>query len=127
MSALDEPLNPAQSERAVKACTNKVSFAQIEYRKSGDAYLDAFKAHRIATTRAEFSAECPRVVRGEVTVGDRESWVRRECGDEIDTLKTAEIMRENAIEALRSARNELQGAMAVNASVREAYRSAVDA
>lgn len=125
MPGVDEPLTPAESERAVKAATNKVSKRTLEFIRSGDALVDATREHRIALTRAEFDPASPRVVRGETTVGDREAWIRRACAAEMDVLHAAEVMRDNAMEALRSARKELDGAMAVNASVREAYKNGV--
>lgn len=119
---LDEPLTPPQAEFAVKRATNKVAAATSEFRRAGDELVAAKIAYRKAVVGAAFDPECPVPRRGEVTVGEREAWINQETALEKDLLFAAEIARETAIEALRSARTEHQGAMAINASVREAYR-----
>jgi len=122
MGTLDEPLTPVQAEFAVKRATNKVAFCTAEFRRAGDELVSAKIAYREAVVRAAFDPECPVPRRGEVTVGERDQWIDRRTALEKDALFAAEINRETAIEALRSARTEHQGAMAINASVREAYR-----
>lgn len=118
-----ETYTPAKAEEKIKECANQMSFATRDFANAGDRLVAATIAHRRAVTRAEFSASCPRVVRGEATVGDREAWINRETEDTRNALLAAETERDNAIEMLRSTRALLQAAMAINASVREAYRA----
>lgn len=122
MSTLDEPLNPAQAEFAVKRATNKVAAVTVEFRRAGEELVSAKITYRRARVQAEFDPQCPLPRRGETTVGEREAWIAERTSLEKDALFAAEVARETALEALRSARTEHQGSMAINASVREAYR-----
>lgn len=134
MGLQDEPLNPAQAEAVVKKEANKVAFTTIEYRKAGERLVAAHAAHRRARTIAEFDPATPRVgavlslddgSTRKITVGEREAWIDRATETTALELFAAEINRENAVEMMRSARKAQDAAMGINASVREAYRSAV--
>ena len=118
-------LTPVEAERMVSHFMTAVTKATIAFSHAGDALIEAKKEHRRAVVMAEFDPACPKVVRNETTVGQREAWVLRETMSAVNNLHAAEVMRETALEALRSARSNQQAAMAINASVREAYRMAV--
>lgn len=123
MDEFDEALTPAQSELAVKRATNKVAFCTTEYRRAGDELIRAAKEHRIAYVRAAYSPDIPTPNRAEgVTVGAVERFLKKAIATQADELFAAETNRDTALEALRSARSELVGATAINASVREAYK-----
>src|SRR5690348_6929948 len=118
----DEPWTPVQAEAAIRATNRQMHQATVAYRDAGQQLIAAKGAYLKARTRAAFHPDCPKPERGTVTVGMREEWLDKQCEGERMGLFAAEIMRENAIEALRTSRAEAQAAMSLNASAREAYR-----
>jgi hypothetical protein len=105
-----EDLTPIDCERKLRALVTKMSQAQTELRNARDAEVDRKHEYEAAKRRAFLSAECPKPVRGGLTVADREVWV-----------DDATARREAAKDHLQTVRDTSMVVMALLRSVSTAY------
>lgn len=121
---MTEPLTPVQIEAKLRALVNAIAVAQADLRNFRVKEADAATALLRAKIRAQMSPDCPRVVRGETTVGDRDAWIDAATINEQDEAIHATALREIAQDALRARIAESQAVQSLNASVRQAFAMA---
>lgn len=116
-----EDLTPIECERKLRALVTQMSQAQAELRQARDAEVDRRHEYEAAKRRAFLSAECPKPVRGGLTVADREVWVDDRCAEEQRAYDIATARREAAKDHLQTVRDTSMVVMALLRSVSTAY------
>jgi len=119
-----EPLTPVQIESKLRQLVTAISHAQAELSKARLAEVEAVNDYEQAKVTATYSADCPVVKRGEVTVGEREDWIHQATLDEAARVRHAAALREIAQDGLRALIAQSQAVQSLNASVRQAYAMA---
>lgn len=121
---MTEPLTPVQIEEKLRTLVNAITLAQSDLRQArldeSNAAIDLLRCE----VRTTMDPDCPVVKRGEVTVGDREDWIKQQTVDYKAEAIHATTLREIAMDALRARVAESQAVQSLNASVRQAYSMA---
>ncbi len=114
-------LTPVDIESKLTALVSEMTQAQRALAAARDAETAAEIAYKRATAAAFHRPDCPQPKRGEVTVGDRDSWVDRIVMDEWAAMKVATTAREVGQDNLRVVLAIAETVRSLGASVRTAY------
>lgn len=115
-------LTPLASEAALEAIKNDAAAAWKTVMECRLAEVEAKKDYRKAKTRALLGGDCPRVGRDGVTVAHRDAWVDQETEDELYAYEAAKASTENAVDYLRTVRDQGSYIQSQHGSVKQAYQ-----
>lgn len=113
------PLTPVAVEEKLRALVNEVYSAQKELARVRNVECDAELAYKRARLVAGGSAR--KVVRGQVTVSDREEDIDRATVGELAAFRRATVAREIAQDYLRALSIASENVRSLGASVRQSY------
>jgi hypothetical protein len=114
-------LTPARIEERLSALVTAITRAQMQLRDARDAETEAEIALRKAEIQAAFDPSCPKVRRGEATVGDRDRWIDRAVLPAWEAHRRAVTAREKAIDFTKAVAAELECVRSQGTLVRQAY------
>lgn len=114
-------LTPAQIEARLIALVSAITRSQTQLGQARDVEMEAEVALHKAEIRAAFDPDCPKVRRGEATVGDRDNWIDRQVLPEWESHRRAVTAREKAIDYVKAVSAELETVRSLGTSVRQAY------
>lgn len=98
--------------------------AQIDLAKRRDVLTEAEIAFERAEVTAYQDPACPRPVRGGVTVGERDAWIKARVMPEWEARKRAETARDIAQDAIRTQYAVTSTVQSIAKSVQQAFAMA---
>ncbi len=114
-------LSPAETERMMTRSITDLTGAQAKLAEARDVLTEAEIAYERAEVTASHDPACPRPVRGGVTVGEREAWIKAKVMPEWEARKRAETARDIAQDAIRTQYAVTSTVQSIARSVQQAY------
>ena len=117
----DEAMTPRDVERLLAKLHNEGIRAEKERRKLADHRLDCKVAYEKALIIATMDPECPKPNRTDVTVAQRDAWLRGVIFDEWEALQMAEQNLEHQDRYLRDLSEGTSKVQTISGHVKQAY------
>lgn len=114
-------LSPSEVEDMMVRSVTDLTQAQIDLAKRRDELTDAQIAFERAEVAASHDPACPRPVRGGVTVGERDAWIKSRVMPEWEIRLRAETARDIAQDAIRTQYAVTSTVQSIARSVQQAY------
>lgn len=119
-----EPLTPVAVEQRLRQIYSDLARAQIALAQARDDEVDRKHEFERARRKALLSAQCPKVTRNGWTTSERDAWVGEQCADLEFLAAKATVIREAALDKLRTLFAQAEVCRSLSASVRTSYEMA---
>lgn len=119
-----QPLNPVQVEQQLRHCVTQLYAAEKKLADCRDSEVEAELRYRSEYRKALLSEDCPKVVRGGVTVAERDAWVEQECEAAFDSYRLWQVKCQAAQDHVRITRDVASTVQSIAALIRQAYAMA---
>ncbi|MCW2601833.1 MAG: hypothetical protein JWM02_3662 [Frankiales bacterium] len=118
---MSDAMTPVAIERKMIELVTTMTTAQRTLAAARNSETDAEIAYKKAKARAFHAPDCPRVLRGGVTTGERDAWIEERVENVWAAFKLASTQREIAQDGLRVTLAIAETVRSLGASVRTAY------
>lgn len=116
---------PEAARARCRDLSDAMTAAELDLRRARDAEVDAKHVWEAARRAAYFSPQCPRPVRGGVTVGERDAWVDAAAAEEQTRYEVAQAWRQAAKDHHDTVRDQAMLAMSLLKSIDAAFTLAL--
>lgn len=118
--AASEGMSPLQMEQLLAELYNEHIRAEIARRNLNDHLLDCTLEYEKALLCATTDPECPKPNRSDVTVAQRDAWIRGMIFDEYSALEMAKTNLENQDRYLKTLSDNTSKMQTVSGFIRQA-------
>lgn len=119
------PLNPSQTDAFLQVLNNELEVAGAAVRAARKHWAACKEAFETGETRLLMSPECPRVGRtaSDVTVAERDAWVRSQIGAEYKALHFANVRLDNATDYAWQVKEQVSLLQSLNNNAKATFDS----
>ncbi|MCW2918542.1 MAG: hypothetical protein JWN52_6610 [Actinomycetia bacterium] len=116
-------LTPAEVDLCFNRLSNEIAEASRALVKARDRELEARTIYEKGRDRLLLSDARPRVGRskGDITVDEREAWIRSRIGDEFWIYETTKVDRENAESYTWALKDQIRIVQSLGVTARQAF------